>query len=59
MGDFAMALSAQKLADRLAVPVEPEPLESVENRIDCRLRRAFAVGVLDAQQEPAAEMLGV
>ena len=59
IGDLAMALGALKLADRLAVPVEPEPFEPVENRVDRRLRRAFAVGVLDAQQERAAEMLGV
>ena len=54
-----MALGALELADRLAVPIEPEPFEPVENRLDRRLRRPFAVGVLDAQQELAAEALGV
>src|SRR5271154_2688708 len=54
-----MALGALELADRVAVPVEAEPFEPVENRIDRRLRRPFAVGVLDAQQELAAEALGV
>ena len=59
LGDLAMALGALELADRLAVPVQAEPFEPVENRVDRRLRRAFAVGVLDAQQERAAEALGV
>ena len=59
LGDLAMALGALKLADRLAVPIEPEPFEPVENRVHRCLRRALAVGVLDAQQERAAEALGV
>src|SRR4029077_17220530 len=54
-----MALGALKLADRLAVPIEPEPFEPVENRVYCGLGRTFAVGVFDAQQELAAEALGV
>src|ERR1700722_9915996 len=54
-----MALGTFELADRLAVPIEAEPFEPVENRIDRRLRRPLAVGVLDAQQELAAEALGV
>src|SRR6185295_7726498 len=37
--------------DRLAVPIEAEPGETVEDRGDRRLGRARAVGVLDAQQE--------
>ena len=49
-----MTLGALKLADRLAIPVETEPFEPVDDRVNRRLRRAFAVGVLDAQQELAA-----
>ena len=55
LGDFAMAPGALELADRLAVPIEAEPFEPVDDRLDRRLRRALAVGVLDAQQELAAE----
>ena len=54
-----MTIRALKLADRLAVPIQPQPFEPVENRLDRGLRRALAVGVLDAQQELAAEALGV
>ncbi len=56
---LAMALGARELADRLAVPVEPEPFEPVEDRRDRGLRRALAVRVLDAQQERSAEAFGV
>ena len=38
LGDLAMALGALKLADRLAVPIEPEPFEPIENRVHRRLR---------------------
>ena len=54
-----MALGARELADRLAVPVEPEPFEPVENGRDRSLGRALAIGVLDAQQERSAETFGV
>ena len=54
-----MAVGALKLADRLAVPIETEPFEPVENRVHRALRRPFPVGVFDAQQERAAEALGV
>src|ERR1700677_4805361 len=54
-----MALSALKLTDRLAIPIESEPFEPVENCVPRGLGRTFAVGVLDAQQEPAVEALGV
>ena len=52
-----MAVGALKLADRLAVPIEPEPFEPVNGRIDRGVGGALAVGVLDAQQELAAERL--
>ena len=54
-----MTLGALKLADRLAVPIETEPFEPVDDRVNRSLRRTLAIGVLDAQQELAAEMLGV
>ena len=54
-----MALGALELAHRLAVPVEAEPAQPVENGVDRLRRRALAVGVLDAQQELAADVLGV
>ena len=34
--------------------VEPEPVQAVEDRVDRRLGRALAVGVLDPQQHLAA-----
>ena len=54
-----MAVGALKLADRLAVPSEPEPSKPVNDRIDRGVGGALAVRVLDAQQELAAEALGV
>ena len=53
-----MAFGALELADRLAVPIEAQPFEPVENRVHRLLRRTFAVGVLDAQQEFAVAVLG-
>ena len=54
-----MALGAAELADRLAVPVEAEPVEAVEDGVDRGLGRPLAVGVLDAQEERPAEAPGV
>ena len=54
LGDLAMARGAGELEDRLAVPVEPEPAQPVEDGVDRRLGRALAVGVLDPQQHRAA-----
>jgi len=59
LDDLAVALGARELADRLAVPFEPEPGEPVEDRLDRRFCGAFAVGVLDPEQEFAAQALGV
>ena len=47
-----------RLEDRLAVVVDPEPLERLEDLVDVLLRRALAVGVLDAQDELAAAPAG-
>ena len=59
LGRLAMALDARELADRLAVPFQAEPGKTIDDRLNRRLGRALAVGVLDAQQEPPAEALGV
>ena len=53
--DLAVPGGALELADRVAVPVEPEPLEPIEDRVDGGLRRALAVRVLDPQKEGPAE----
>ena len=52
--DLAVARGAGELRDRLAVPVEAEPGQPVEDRRDRGLGRALAVGILDAQQHLAA-----
>ena len=59
MRDLPVPVGALELPHRLAVPFEAEPVQPVENRGDRLGRRALAVGVLDAQQELAAEALGV
>ena len=51
-----MAVGAGELEHGVAVPVEPEPAHAVEDRVDRRLGRAGAIGILDAQQELAAVM---
>ncbi len=64
-GNLLVALAALPLEQGLAVPVQAvpvqavpvqaEPGEAVDDGVDGLLRRALAVGVLDAQQElPAA-----
>lgn len=53
LGDLAVARGAAELVDDVAVPIEPEPVEPVEDGVDRRLGRAFAVGVLDPQQHLA------
>ena len=54
LGHLAMALGAGELVERLAVPLQAQPLEGVDQGIGGGLRGALAVGVLDAQQELAA-----
>ena len=58
IGDLGMALGARKLRNHIAVPVETEPAKPVENCVDCRLGRAGAIGILDAQEELAAMVAG-
>ena len=59
LGDLAMAGGAAELVDDVAVPIELQPFQPVEDRRDRRLGRALAVGVLDPQQHLAAGLLGV
>ena len=54
--DLGVAIGARELEDGVAVPIEPEPAHPVEDRVDRRLGRARAVGILDPQQELAAVM---
>ena len=56
---LAVPRGAGELVDDVPIPIEPEPAEPVENRIDGTLGRALPVGILDAQQHPAAEMTGI
>ncbi len=56
---LAVAPGATELAYRLAIPVETEPVEAVENGVDRQLGRALAVGILDAQKEGSAEAFRV
>ena len=58
-GDLGVTRRARELVHRLAVPEELEPAQAVEDRLHRRLGRPRAVGVLDAQDEPAAVMAGI
>ena len=53
LDDLAVARGALRLEDRLAVPVDPEPLERLEDLRDVLRRGALAVGVLDPQHQLA------
>ena len=59
LGDFAMPRGAAELVDDVAVPIELQPFQAVENRGNGRLGRALAIGVLDPQQHLAAGFLGI
>jgi hypothetical protein len=58
-GDFSMAIGAAELADRLAIPIEAQPLEAIDQRNNGGFGGAFAVGVLDTEQHLAALVLGI
>src|SRR5579871_2548022 len=49
-----MPLHALRLIDRLSVPGDPEPAEAIQDRLDGRLGRALAIGILDPQEHLAA-----
>ena len=59
MRDLGMAIGARELEDGVAVPVDAQPLQAGEDRLDRRLRRAGTIGILDPQQERAAVVTGV
>ena len=54
-----MARRTLELRDRLALPVEAEPGQAVEDRLRGRVGRTLAVCVLDAQQHRAAGVSGI
>jgi hypothetical protein len=59
LGDLAVAGGAAELVDDVAVPIELQPFQPVEDRGNGRLGRALAVGILDPQQHLAAGLLGI
>ena len=59
LGDLAVARGAAELVDDVAVPIEPEPFQPVQDRGDGRLGRSLPIGVLDPEQHLAAALFGV
>ena len=53
-GNFAVPRGTVELVDDLAIVVEPEPFQPVQNGVDGFPGRSLPVGVLDAQQHLAA-----
>jgi hypothetical protein len=56
---LAVARGPGELVDDLAVPIELEPFQAVQDGVDRLLGRSLPVGVLDPQQHLAAELAGV
>src|SRR6516164_9063707 len=52
--DFTMTARARELVNRIAVPMETQPGQPVEDGIDGRLGRTLAVSILDTQKHFAA-----
>ncbi len=59
LGDLPVASGSRELKDRLAVPIQPEPGQPVEDRCDGLGRGALTVGIFDSQAKYAARMPGV
>ncbi len=59
LGNLAMAFRARELIDGLAIPVEFEPAQAIENGEDRAFGGARLVGILDPQQHLAAGVLGI
>ncbi len=59
IGDLAVPVGARELRYGFSVPLKAEPFHAIQDRRDRLLVIAFAVGVLDAQQELAASTPGV
>ena len=57
--DLAVAVGAGELRNRLAVVIDPQPPQALEDRGLSVLGGAGAVGVLDPQQELPAGVTGV
>ena len=57
--DIRVALEARALEYRLVVGRQAEPLHAVEDRLDVLRRRAFAIRILDAQDEFATSVARV
>jgi hypothetical protein len=57
--DLAVACGAAELVDDVAVPIELQPLQAIENGGNGGFSRALAVGVLDPEQHLAAGLPGV
>ena len=55
-GFRAVPVEARALVDRPLVPVEAEPAEPVEDRVDRLGGGAFRIGILDAKDEASAVM---
>jgi hypothetical protein len=55
---LGVTVDSLRLEHRIAVPVEPEPAQAVDDGVNGGLGGPCAVGVLDAQQEPPAVMAG-
>ena len=52
-GHLGVAGGAGELEDDLAVPIEAEPFEAVDDGVDGGLGGALPIGVLDPQPEAA------
>ena len=59
VGHLGVPGGAGELVGDVAIPLQAEPRQAVEDRGDGGLGRARAIGVLDAQQELAAGVLGI
>ena len=53
-GDLAMTACAAELVDDLAVPIELEPFEAIQDRGNRCVGRSLPVGILDPEQHLAA-----
>ena len=59
VGHLPVACEALHLEERALVPVDAEPTQAVDDRLDRSLRRALEIRVLDAQDELPAVMARV
>src|SRR5680860_971689 len=59
LGALAMALRARQLVDGLAVPIELEPPQAVENGENGAFGGARLIGILDPEQHLAAFGFGI